>query len=681
MIASNRSLREIITMADLFQIGLSGIYSSQASLATTSHNISNVNTEGYSRQTVDVSAGQAQRLGTNFVGNGSIISGIDRAYDQFAFKENIINIASYAHDEVAYTQASQLDRLLSNESTSAAGSVLNMFSSINDVADNPNALETRSVFLEGAASMANQYNTLYGHLQTQYSGVNDDIENSALVINELAESIASLNVQIVSVSNASNGGDANDLLDRRNQAITALSEFVNVSVFESDTNMVNIYIGSGQGLVMGEATQPIIAVDGEPDPTRKELALATRGKPILIDGSKVGGKVSALFDTRENDIERAFNQLGQNVMGLTHAINEQQKQGQTLDGEVGTALFSDINSTVAMQSRVLSHSDGLGDASLSVRIDDLSQLSADEFTLKVESYDEVTGAISFGVTNNTSGAKETINGNSLTERRIAIPESGISISIDSISTVLQTGKEFTLRPTRLGAQQVSLNEKDPAKVAAAAAEVKVVTENAPGSVAVFSLKDINKADAEYIKKDNPLTIKISANTKNDQIFYNIFDKKGNQVNATELNTVADPLTGKAVFSVAGVEVEMEKGPALAGDNVTLHHNETGVGDNSNMLAMARIQNAKIMNDGKTTFQDIYSNMISEVGAKTANADVAMQSSAILKEQSYERIQSLSGVNMDEEAANLLMFQQHYSASARVISIASELFDTILQASR
>ena len=88
-----------------------------------------------------------------------------------------------------------------------------------------------------------------------------------------------------------------------------------------------------------------------------------------------------------------------------------------------------------------------------------------------------------------------------------------------------------------------------------------------------------------------------------------------------------------------------------------------------------------MNNNKATFQDVYSGMLSELGAKTANADVSMQSTFILKTQSFERIQSSSGVNMDEEAANSLQYQQHYSAAARVISVASELFDTILQASR
>ena len=671
-------------MADLFQIGLSGIYSSQASLATTSHNISNVSTEGYSRQTVDVTSAQAQKLGTNFIGNGSIINGIDRAYDQFAFKENIINTSAHAYNEVSYTQASQLDKLLSNESTSVTKSVLSLFSALGDVADHPNTIETRSVFLEDASNMINQYNTLYQQLETQYSGVNNDIENSAAAITELADNIATLNGRILAVSGSNSGGDANDLLDRRNQAITALSEYVNVSVLEADNDMVNIFIGSGQGLVMGVHSQSIVAVNGDPDPARKELALSHKGKTSQVDGSKFGGKVSALFEARENEIERAFNQLGQNVIGLTHAINEQQKQGQTLDGEIGAALFNDVNSDQAMKSRVLSHADGKGEATLSVRIDDLSELSADEFTLIVDSYDTGTGDITFEVTNNTTGVKETIIGNSSTGQRIEIPGAGISIGIDSISTSepLQAGKEFSLRPTRLGAQQASLDEKNPTKVAVADAEIKAVVSDTNTGTATFHVSAIvDKGDTNYMDEDSPVTIKISVNTTTSQVAYNIFDKNDNQINNTELTAPINALTGKATLEFGGVKVEMEKGIAVAGDEITLNYNETGEGDNRNILAMSDLQNTKIMNNGKSTFQDVYSEMISEIGAKTANADVAMQSSAILKNQSFERIQSVSGVNMDEEAANLLMYQQHYSAAARVITIASELFDTILQAAR
>ena len=182
-------------------------------------------------------------------------------------------------------------------------------------------------------------------------------------------------------------------------------------------------------------------------------------------------------------------------------------------------------------------------------------------------------------------------------------------------------------------------------------------------------------------EENPLTIRISANTTDSEIAYNLFDKDGIQVNTTELTTPVDPLTGKATFIAGGVEVEMKSGFPAVNDEIILSFNETGDGDNRNMLAITDLQSAKIMNGNKSSFQDIYNNMLSEIGAKTANADVAMQSASILKDQSFERIQSLSGVNMDEEAANLLMYQQYYSAAARVITVANEIFESLLQASR
>ncbi|WP_298940879.1 flagellar hook-associated protein FlgK [uncultured Psychromonas sp.] len=669
-------------MADLLQIGLSGIYSSQASLATTSHNISNVSTEGYSRQTVDTSAAGAQRSSTNFIGSGSVISSIDRAYDQFAFTENVINTSSHAYYEQTYTQANQMDLLLSSDSTSATTSILNMFSSLSSVADNPSLLESRNVFLNDASSMVNQYNTLYSHLKTQYESINADIENSSDVITELAQSIASLNSQISIVTGSASGGDANDLLDKRNLAITELSEYVNTSVVEADNNMVNIFIGSGQGLVMGNVSQSVIAVNGDPDPTRKELALNFNGQATAINGNKLGSGVAALFNSRDNDLEVAMNQLGQSVIGLTHAINEQQKEGQTLNGEIGADIFNDINSTQSMQKRVLSHDDGLGKAILSVRIDDLSELSADEFTLKVSEY-TAGSTLSFTVTNKTTGASQDVSIADLsTEARVSIPGAGISIGIDSIITPLEEGKEFTLRPTRNGAMEASVQENEPEKVAAADAEIKAFTNTGNTGSAEFRVSAINnKSDRYYMDEDHPLTIKISSNTSSSEIAYNLFDKDGSQVNNTELTTSVDPLTGKAVFVAGGVEVEMKAGFPVANDEVTLTFNETGEGDNRNMLAITDLQNAKVMNGNQASFQDVYNNMLSEVGAKTANADIAMQSASILKDQSFERIQNISGVNMDEEAANLMLYQQYYSASARVITVANEVFESLLQASR
>jgi len=678
-------------MADLLNIGLSGVHSSQAHLSTTGHNISNVNTEGYSRQEVNTESIQGNRHGSYFVGQGAMIASLDRAYDKFAFADNIMNTSNNAYSSEAYSQQRQLDMLLSNETTGATGTVLNTFTGINSVVDNPNSLETRAVFLETASNMVNQYNNLYKHLEVQYNGINVDIENSAASVTELAESIAQLNLKISYLNDKEGIDNPNDLLDKRDEALTKLSEFVDVSVIDSHDGMINVYIGSGQGLVMGNHAQKVVTVNGQPDPSRKEIALTIKDKQLVINGSKLGGKISALLDVRENDIEVAFNQLGQNVIGLTHAINEQQKQGETLDGQIGQTLFNDINDVETMKQRVLSHTDGKGTAQLSVKIDNLTDLSPDEYNLKVDEYDSVAGTLSFTVTNQRTHEKETLSIDDLSEsRRIDVPNTGFSIAFDSISTTdpMVAGKEFTLRPTRLAAQQMTLEERDPRRVAAADAEIKAVVNPANTGSAKFRISEINdKLNPLYMDETNPLMVKVS-NVTGNVITYDVVDTNGIIITDPSTNTTlggltatVDPLSGKAQFSLGGVVMDLETGIPDVGDQVSLNYNQTGEGDNRNMLAMADLQSAKIMNDNKATFQDIYSSMVSELGTKTENSDIAMQSSAVLLNQSFERIQEVSGVNMDEEAANLLLYQQHYSAAARVITVAGELFNTILQSAR
>jgi len=691
-------------MADLFQIGLSGIASSQASLATTGHNIANISTKGYSRQTVEVATGGADRFGDYFIGRGSIVAGIERAYDKFAFTENIMNTSQYSYSKEAFMQTNQLDMLLSDESTAATKSVLAVFESINGVADHPNMLESRKVFLETSGNMINQYNRLYDNMEIQYTSINNDIKNTATTITTLADNLAKINKQISAVlGSGGSSSNANDLLDQRDQAITELSEFVNVQVVPADNGMVNIFMGNGQSLVMGGDAVNLVAVNGDPDPSRKEIAINSNGGLISLNGEQLGGKIAALFDTRKNVIERAFNQLGQNVIGLTHAINEQQKQGQTLEGQIGTDLFNDVNSVESMRSRVMSHDDDLGKAQLSLRIDDISQISPDEYDLVVNSY--VAGPpdfIGFDITNQTTGETQTLGPIDLAAtKRIDIPNSGLSLGIDNIiaSDPPRAGKAFTLRPTRLGAQEASLQHTDPVKIAAADAEIKVIPASTNTGTAKIRTSGLsNSLDPLYMDKDNPLEIVITGKA-GGVITYDIVDKNGNPVTLpvgsassyvptkvagdllTGLSVMPDLLTGKVTFSQAGIDIEMYAGSPTIGDKFSLTYNETGDGDNRNMLEIANLQNKKIMNNNKATFQDVYSGMLSELGSKTANADVSMQSLQVLHTQSTERIQSTSGVNMDEEAANLLMFQQHYSAAARVISVANELFDTILQAAR
>ncbi|MEI6897231.1 MAG: flagellar hook-associated protein FlgK, partial [Psychromonas sp.] len=622
-------------MADLFNIGLSGIHSSQANLATTSNNIANINTEGYSRQSVEVEAAKTGQYGSYFIGNGSIIVGVERAYDQFAYTENLANTSQYGYAKEVYQQTSQLDTLLSSEGTSVAKPVLKMFNSLNDVADNPNALEARKVFLENAKNVISQYNLVYDGLETQYTNINHDITNTAKVITTLAENIASLNVKIAAVlSDDGVDSNANSLLDERDQTIQELSQYVDVSVVDTESDMVNVYIGSGQSLVMGVSSLKLIALNGQPDPSRKELALTIDGNKSMLDGRRLGGSLAGLFHTRDNDVESALNQLGQNIIGLTHSINEQQREGMTLEGELGNYLFNDVNSSTSMRNRALAHNDGLGNIELSVRIDNINKLTADEYKLVVDAYQlGPPETISFTATNTRTGKSQVIAIDDLsTSKRVHIPNSGISIGIDSLdpNNPPQVGKSFTLRPTRLAAQEASLVVDDSKKVAAAGAEIKALAGSHNSGNAILRTTAINDfLDPLYMDADSPLQIVITAvDNRSGEITYNIADEKGTIVTLpvgsantyqpekvvgsrlAGLRLKPDPFTGKVTFNVAGVEVEMRAGKAQAGDTFTLNYNETGNGDNSNILEVAYLQNLKLMNEGKSTFSDIYSALLS-----------------------------------------------------------------------
>ena len=356
-----------------------------------------------------------------------------------------------------------------------------------------------------------------------------------------------------------------------------------------------------------------------------------------------------------------------------------------------------------MERRVLAHSDGLGNAQVSLRVDDISQLKPDEYKLEVNSYTPgergARGVIELKVTNSTTGVTQKLNPVDLAKTdRIDIPGSGLSLGIGNIiaDDPLKAGKTFTLRPTRLAAHDMSLEQKDPVKVASADAEIKAVAAATNKGTGMLRTSAINNPlDPLYMDENNPLEIVIRDNTAG-VISYDIVDKNGQAVTLpggtknsynppklvgqtlTGLTLKQEPLTGKATFNLAGIEVEMYGGTPVAGDKFTLNYNETGDGDNRNMRKIADFQNQKLMNNNKSTIQDVYTGMLSELGTKTANADISMQSALIIKNQSSERMENANGVNMDEEAANLIQYQQHYSAAARIISIAGDLFDTILQ---
>lgn len=701
-------------MADLFQIGLTGLNVSQNGLNTTSHNIANLNNSAYSRQVMTADTLGAERVGNYYLGVGAQVKNIARQFDQFAYRENLINTTSQKYNEISYIQAQQLDSMLSSQDTAVSSNMLTMFDSMNGVADHPNALEARQVFLRDAGNMASTFNRQYDQMQLQYGNVNDDIGKTVQQLNTLASSLADVNSSILSALSGDPNRSANDLFDQRDDLIRQVSELAKVSTTTQANGMINVSIGNGQPLVLGTQATTFGVEPGNPDPLHTGLVIDNGSARISLDGSVLGGKLQSLFDFRNDVLEPAMNQLGLNAMGIAHSINEQQKQGQDLDGNIGGPIFTDYNSVTQQHARVLAHSDGLGSVTMGLRIDDLSELTPTEYEFEVTSYTAgPPQTIQFSLTDKTSGQVQTLPASGPLDlsvnQRIDVPGSGFSISVENISATdpVQVGKTFTLRPTRTAAQDIAVTESDPRKVAAADAEVKIAvsdTNTGVGSLTVMSIND--RSDALYLQQDAPYTVTFSSVTAGPPTIYEyelrdsngtvltvppgasytLTDNTGTPITLNPgdplsgLGVVLDPLSGRQTLDVAGVTLELDGAP-VAGDSFTLSYNVTADGDNRNALKIAGLQTEKVLMGGKQTFQDNYAALGSDIGSYTKNANSSMQASDALLEQSHTRLLATSGVNMDEEAANLIKFQQTYSASARVITVAGELFTTLLQAFR
>ena len=688
---------------NLYGLGVQALLVSKQSLDTVGHNIANVNTEGYSRQsTVQVTAG-SQEFGNKFSGVGTKIDDIVRSFDQFSFLDLQGNTSNLSYNQFFLSNVNRVDQVVSDDDTSITNVLALYFSGLNAVADNPNSLESRNNLIQVSNNMTSTFNRLHEQLDLQYRSLNDDVSSIAQDMSALAANLAEVNDQIQISWGDGAQGLPNDLLDQRDRLVLRISEYSDVSSVKLDNGMINLFIGTGQPLVLGAEALKVEAINSASDNSKLELAISMNGSVQRLRGEFMGGKIQALSDFRSNVLDKAFNQLGQTALGIGHLINEQQKSGLDLNMQVGANFFNDVNTIDSMSQRVLNVNDGLGTAALGVQIEDASQLSADDFSLTVLSY--AAGppeAVQFQLTNLTSGSQLTLPSAGPQDlslsTNISVDDYGFSINVGAISTTdpLQAGKSFELRPTRLGAKHFANVMKDPSLVAAAGNQIIVTggaTNTGDSKTRISQLtnpNDVNYPTPEDVTT-NPITpargIRIEvAEGPIGTFTYSVLNAN---TGVPIEEPVGTPLTGlafsapKQTLSHAGfdIDISIEDTAALDSYSFTLDFNDTGVGSNENALRMASLQTDKTLNRGRSTFQDNYAYLTSDVGAVTASAMVRLQSSEVLIEQANNRFTSISGVNLDEEAANLLKYQTAYNAAARIISIADELMETLLAAVR
>lgn len=622
-------------MPDLLSLGVSGLNVSQLALDTTGHNIANANTPGYSRQSVQVGTEPPMQFGSFWMGQGALVQGVRRSYSQFL--NTALQTASTGQAQLtAYSDlASRLDNLMASSSGGVQPALDGFYGAIQDLANNPADVPTRQALLGKAQALAAQFQGLAGQFGQFQGEINQRLAGDVSQINGLAQGIASLNGQIVQMQGA--GQAPNDLLDQRDALLQKLGGLVGVTAVPQDNGTLNVMVGNGQQLVLGTQASALKIVPNAYDPGRSEVALAGTG--TVISGQLSGGEVSGLLTVRDQVVIPAQNQLGRAATALAMAVNAQSHAGMDLRGNLGGDLFSVPAPTV------LPSSANAGSASVAASVTGSAQLTAYDYTLRN------TG--SGWTLTRSDGTAVTLAGAGTAASPFTAD--GLSLVVSGAAAV---GDSFQIQPTRNAAAGFALAISDPSAIAAALPVRSSAAASNTGNAGIGTPSVTNAANPQLL---SPVTISFTSPTTY-------------QINGAGSYAYS---SGGAI-ALNGWSVAIS-GTPVAGDSFSVTSNAGGVGDNGNALALGATASLGVLDGGATTVGQAYGQLVAGTGSLTQQSQTQLVSQTALVNQATSAQQSVSGVNLDEEAARLVRYQQSYQAAAHVIATAQTIFQSLLTA--
>ncbi len=670
-------------MPDLLNIALSGLNVHQLALTTTGNNIANVNTEGYSRQQTINEDRPAQIIGGLAFGTGTQVGAVRRTVNELAVTQLRNDTAALSHIETTRQNLDQLDQLLSGSSMGLNTGLNDFFASLQVAGDEPSSTVARQALLGNSERLIDRFHSIADQLNAQSRSINNQIDGIAGNVTQLASAIADIN-QRINEAAGSVGSDTAGLSDQRDELLRQLSELVGISVVEQDGRGVNVYIGNGQALVLGVDSFELSTVDGESGQSQRELVVMTGNITTRLKSEINGGVLGGLMEFRDGPLSDTLNSMGRIAIALAQSMNDQHQLGMDMSGNLGGNYFEDINSATAVASRTVSASTNSipQDHHVAVIISDISQLDSSDYRINF------TGPNSYEITRLRDGKINSAIDPSLSGNLAGVPSvlnfNGLEVTFNRPSGNFVAGDSFVIQPTRSGASQINLVVASADQIALAAPVRTGHDINNSGSGAISAGVVTDTSGPIFTgtpgQLSPPLLIQFTSATT-----YDVLD---NSTPGTPIPLVP-PLAGLAFPPAVGtgllpasfgIELTLS-GQPQSGDTFTIDFNAGGIQDNRNALAMISLQSVRMLDDSSASLTSAYGQLMQGVGSQAAEARMNEEAGSILLDQSKARKDAVSGVNLDEEAANLIKFELAYNASAQVISVARSLFDTLINAVR
>ena len=627
-------------MGDFLSTGISGLLAFKRALDVTSHNIANVGTDGYSRQRAEFVTRSPSVYGNGYVGNGVSVATTTRAYDDLLAQNLRDASSSFSSLDTYSSYLQKMSNLFGNTTTGITASMSKFAGALQDVANNPSSISSRQVLLSQAASLSERLKNYDSQLAGFDAQVEASLKSEISDISSIAQNLAKLNQQIRGAY-AQSGQPPNDLLDQRDRLLDELSGHIDTSAVKQQDGSVNVFIGNGQSLVVGDTASTLTTNVDPYDPDRHSVALITKGGPAVdITTNIKGGSLGGALDFRNQVLDPARNTLGLISVGLADAFNEQHHAGIDLNGNAGGDFFN----VGGVETRARTNNAGTG--ALAVTRTNAGAVTEGDYIL-------TKTASGYSLRREDTGATVTLTGTGAP----GDPLVGDGLSI-VISGTASTNDSFLVRPTRAAVKGLSVAITDPARIAAASPIKTVAATTNTGDGQVSAGKVVDAANPNL---RNTATIAFTSATT-----YTV-DGAGSFT-----YTSGQPIT------VNGVEFAISGAPET-GDTFTVQDNTGGTGDNRNAQALYDSLSSKTLAGGTASLNDTTNRLIGNIGVQTQQAQQNRDAQAVVKQEAANARDSVSGVNLDEEAANLLRYQQAYQAAAQLISVASTLFDSLLAA--
>jgi flagellar hook-associated protein 1 FlgK len=644
-------------MVDILRTGLSALISSQRALATTGHNIANVNKPGYSRQRAELgsnipyfagSAGQPMYIGT-----GVHVQSIARVYDDFATQQVRGHTSNVGQAETMDAWIGQLDGILGDGKTGLAPALDRFFAAAQDVADSPASLSARQALLGQSGTLAARFQELDSQINALREGVNQNLSNVVGSINTLAAGIAKINESIV-LSQGGNGGTSPDLLDQRDQMVADLARKVPVSTLEQSDGTLTVFVGNGQTLVQGYKTYALETTRSASDSRKLDIRFAQNDS--VVTDYLSGGEVGGLIAFQNQVLDPAQNKLGLMAVGLAKTFNDQHRLGMDFDGQLGGDFFEigapfPGNPPPSDVAQAAPNTNNSGNATVTFQIADIGAVQPSD-------YEVFRGSSGYSV-RRLSDDSIVYSGASMP----GTPVDGLTIGIGS--GAMSVGDRFLVQPTQQMARTFQLAIQDPRDIAAAA-PIKTLAGSSNTGTAKISAGEVPS------NQSPPPTNPPLLDTVNIQF------PSANQYTINGGAPIAYTSGDNIDFN--GWRVQITGTPA-AGDTFQVASNAGGVGDNRNALKLVDLQSKQTLVNGASSVQEMHGEMVAEVGTRGSNARATLQAQTALLEHATQARDGVSGVNLDEEAANLMKYQQSYEAAAKVIQIGDSIIQTLLDAIR